>query len=122
MRSKDVVGRYGEDLAARYLGEVGLAVLDRNWRCPDGELDIVALEGAVLAFVEVKTRSTLGYGDPAEAVHAVKAARIHRLALRWLDEHRECGLPRHLQLRFDVVSVVRLAPGGPAVRHLRAAF
>ena len=117
-----MVGRYGEDLAARYLGEAGLDVLERNWRCPDGELDIVALDGAVLAFVEVKTRSTLGYGDPAEAVHPVKAARIHRLALRWLDEHRHCGLPRRPELRFDVVAVVRLAPGGPTVRHLRAAF
>ena len=117
-----MVGRYGEDLAVRYLDAAGLDVLDRNWRCPEGELDIVALDGAVLAFVEVKTRSTLGYGDPAEAVHPLKAPRIHRLALRWLDAHRECGLPRHPPLRFDVVSVLRLAPGGPAVRHLRGAF
>ncbi|MGH8963581.1 MAG: YraN family protein [Jatrophihabitantaceae bacterium] len=122
MRTKDLVGRFGEDLAARHLSEAGLDVLERNWRCPEGELDIVARDGSVLAFIEVKTRSTLAYGDGAEAVTAVKAARIHRLAMRWLDEHRA---PRRLgwpELRFDVVSIVRLAPGGPSVRHLRGAF
>jgi putative endonuclease len=120
MRKKDLVGRFGEDLAARHLSDAGLDVLDRNWRCRDGELDIVALDGAVLAFVEVKTRSTRAFGDPAEAVNPVKAARIHRLAVRWLDEHRSgVGWP---ELRFDVVSVVRLAPGGPSVEHLRGAF
>ncbi|MEO8887708.1 MAG: YraN family protein [Jatrophihabitantaceae bacterium] len=120
MRKKDLVGRFGEDLAARHLTSAGLQVLDRNWRCSEGELDIVAREGTVLAFIEVKTRSTLAFGDPAEAVHAVKAARIHRLAVRWLEQNRaSIGWP---ELRFDVVSIVRLAPGGPAVRHLRGAF
>lgn len=122
MRTKDAVGRFGEDLAARHLSEAGLQVIERNWRCAEGELDIIALEGPVLAFIEVKTRSSTAFGDPAEAVTRVKAARIHRLALRWLDEHRtESGLGWP-ELRFDVVAIVRLAPGGPAVRHLRAAF
>jgi putative endonuclease len=122
MRNKDLLGRYGEDLAARHLTNAGLDVLERNWRCADGELDIIARDGAVLAFVEVKTRTTLAFGDPAEAVGPAKSARIHRLALRWLDEHRDSiglGWP---QLRFDVVSIVRRAPGGPSVRHLRGAF
>jgi putative endonuclease len=122
MRKKDLVGQFGEDLAARHLSNAGLDVLERNWRCPEGELDIIALEGAVLAFVEVKTRSTLAYGDPAEAVTPVKAARIHRLAMRWLDEHRTSTGLGWPELRFDVVSIVRLAPGGPSVRHLRGAF
>ena len=120
MRVKDAVGRFGEDLAARFLSESGLVVLERNWRCADGELDIVAREGAVLAFVEVKTRSTLAYGDPGEGVDPAKAARIHRLAFRWLAEHRLAG--EHAQIRFDLVSIVRLAPGGPDVRHVRGAF
>lgn len=120
MRTKDAVGRFGEDLAARYLSESGLEVLERNWRCADGELDIVAREGDVLAFVEVKTRSTTAFGEPVEAVTPVKAARIHRLAMRWLAERRP-GAP-WCPIRFDVVSVVRLAPGGPSVSHLRGAF
>jgi putative endonuclease len=122
MRSKDAVGRFGEDLAARHLSEAGLELLDRNWRCHEGELDIIARDGEVVAFVEVKTRSTLAFGAPAEAVNPVKAARIHRLAMRWLAEQRDQGMPPWRQLRFDVVSVVRLAPGGPAVTHLRGAF
>jgi putative endonuclease len=120
MRVKDAVGRFGEDLAARHLGAAGLQVLARNWRCPEGELDIVARDGDVVAFVEVKTRSTMAFGAPAEAVTPVKADRIHRLAMHWLDEHREqIGWPA---IRFDVVSIVRLGPGGPSVEHLRGAF
>ena len=120
MRVKDAVGRFGEDLAARFLSESGMVVLERNWRCAEGELDIVAREGAVVAFVEVKTRSTLAYGDPGEGIDHAKASRIHRLAFRWLAEHRTgAGFP---QIRFDLVSIVRLAPGGPHVRHVRGAF
>jgi putative endonuclease len=120
MRVKDAVGRFGEDLAVRYLSEAGLQVLERNWRCADGELDIVAGEGEVLVFVEVKTRSTTAFGEPAEALTPVKAARIHRLALRWLAEHR-ADAP-WCPIRFDVVAIVRRAPGGPALTHLRGAF
>jgi len=120
MKTKDAVGRYGEELAARYLANAGLTIIDRNWRCAAGELDLVAREGATLVFVEVKTRSTSAFGDPAEAITAAKAARIRRLGLQWLDEHREVyGWP---DLRFDVVAIVRLAADGPLLRHLRGAF
>lgn len=123
MRVKDAVGRFGEQLAAAHLAAAGLTILERNWRCADGELDIVALDGDVLVVVEVKTRSSVAFGDPAEAVHPAKAARIRRLALRWLQERREELLGDCWpELRFDVVAVVRLAPGGPTVRHLEAAF
>jgi putative endonuclease len=118
MRVKDAVGRFGEDLAATYLHDAGLTIVERNWRCSDGELDIVARDGEVLIFVEVKTRSSTAFGDPAEAVNPVKANRLRKLALRWLAEHRD--IPYWSQLRFDVVSVLRLAPGGPSVRHLKA--
>lgn len=121
MRVKDAVGQYGEDLAVDVLQNAGLQVLERNWRRPEGEIDIIALDGPVVVFVEVKTRSTPAFGDPAEAVTALKAARIHRLAMRWVDEHRAQG-GGWCELRFDVVSIVRLAPGGPDVRHLRGAF
>ncbi|TAM93190.1 MAG: YraN family protein [Jatrophihabitans sp.] len=121
MRVKDAVGRFGEQLAERHLVSAGMTVLDRNWRCPEGELDLVVRDGPTIAFVEVKTRSTLAFGHPAEAVTARKAARIHRLAMRWLARwQRENGSVA--AIRFDLVSVVRLAPGGPSVVHLPGAF
>jgi putative endonuclease len=117
MRVKDAVGRYGEQLAADHLSAAGMQVLDRNWRCVEGELDIVARDDASLVFVEVKTRSSAAYGDPLESVTPAKAARLRRLALCWLREHHaEAYAP---ELRFDVVGVLRLAPGGPAVQHLK---
>lgn len=122
MRAKDAVGRYGERVAAEHLVSSGLAILDRNWRCKEGELDIVARDGDALVFVEVKTRSSTAYGDPAEAISAAKAARIRGLAMRWIEQNR--GLPSRYrkQLRFDVVSVLRSEAGKASVRHLRAAF
>lgn len=119
MRVKDAVGQFGERLAAARLVQDGLVLRERNWRCSDGEIDIVATDGDVLVFVEVKTRSGTAFGDPAEAVVAAKAARLRRLAVRWLAEHPDEYWP---QLRFDVVAVQRRAPGGPVVRHLRDAF
>jgi putative endonuclease len=119
MRVKDVVGRYGEDLAVAHLRELGLQVLDRNWRCSAGELDVVARDGEALVFVEVKTRSSLAFGDPAEAVSPVKAARLRRLALHWLDAHRD-EVHYVPQLRFDVVSILRAQGRPPQLRHLRA--
>lgn len=119
MRVKDAVGRFGEQLAVEWLTAEGLTVLERNWRCSDGELDIVAAEGHTLVFVEVKTRSSFGFGDPAEAVVPAKAARLRRLAVRWLIEHPEPYWP---DIRFDVIAVVRRTPSGPSVRHLRGAF
>ena len=120
MRVKDAVGRFGEDLAIAHLRAAGCQIVQRNWRCPDGEIDIVAIEGDALVFVEVKTRSTSAFGHPAEAVTPAKAARVRRLAARWLAENR--GGPSWPQLRFDVVAVTRLAPGGPVISHLRGAF
>jgi putative endonuclease len=98
-----------------------LVIIDRNWRCPEGELDIVALDGPALVFCEVKTRSSVTFGTPAEAVTPVKAARIRRLALRWLVANREES-EYWPQLRFDVVSVLRRRSGPPEVDHLIDAF
>jgi putative endonuclease len=113
------LGRWGEDVAARHLQEGGAEVLERNWRCREGELDLVVRDGDAIVFVEVKTRSGRGYGEPAEAVTRLKARRIHLLAARWLAEHRPPGGP--WDLRFDVVSVLRTADG-PEVVHLHGAF
>jgi putative endonuclease len=117
--AKDALGRYGEDLAAQHVGAAGWEVLARNWRCREGELDIVAREpDGTVVFLEVKTRRTAAFGDPAEAVSPAKARRLRVLASRWLAEHPTGSAP----LRFDVVSVVRERGAAPVVRHLRSAF
>lgn len=116
MAAKDAVGRYGEDVAARHLVELGYQLLHRNWRCELGEIDIVARDGDCLVVCEVKTRRSTAFGHPAEAVTAQKAARLRRLAARWL---QETGL-RPPQVRIDVVAVLRPPRGPAAVEHLRA--
>lgn len=118
MRVKDAVGRFGEDTAVRHLEASGLEILDRNWRCRDGEIDIVARDCDFLVFCEVKTRSGSGFGVPAEAVDHAKVKRIRRLAARWLVDRR----PPHAELRFDVVSVRRSRSAPPVVEHIRGAF
>jgi len=118
MAAKDDLGRYGEDIAVGHLEDAGMVVLARNWRCSQGELDIVARDGPTLVFCEVKTRSGSRFGSPAEAVGPVKARRIRRLAAAWLAEAGR-GWP---ELRFDVVSIVRPDGCEPAVEHLRGAF
>lgn len=120
MRVKDAVGRFGEELAVVALEAAGLTVLERNWRCHAGEIDVVARDGDVLVVVEVKTRSSGGFGSPAEAVTVPKRLRLRRLAVLWMEAHREGAW--WSAVRFDVVSVVRLAAGGPRISHVRAAF
>lgn len=114
MRAKDAVGRYGEDVATAHVRERGWQVLDRNWRCPDGELDLVALDGTELVVVEVKTRRSTAYGAPAEAVTARKLARVRRLAARWLAAHDV----RPASVRVDVVCVLVPRRGAAQVEHL----
>lgn len=108
------LGDYGERLAARYLAERGLTVLERNWRCAHGELDLVAREGDCLVFCEVKTRRSQRFGAPVEAVTPRKAARLRRLAAAWLREHDERGE----RIRIDVIGILRPAQGPARLRHL----
>ncbi|HET7802226.1 MAG TPA: YraN family protein [Humibacillus xanthopallidus] len=110
------LGDYGERLAARYLLAQGVQILDRNWRCVRGELDIVAREGADLVVCEVKTRSGEGFGAPFEAVTWRKQRRLRQLGGLWRDEHPDQSAG---PLRIDVVSILCL-PGRPArLEHLR---
>jgi putative endonuclease len=118
VRAKDAIGRYGEDVAARHLLDSGLEILARNWRCPEGEIDIVARERGALVICEVKTRSSDRYGVPAEAVTRRKADRLRRLAYCWLKENPAGGA----DVRFDVVAVTRSRAGAAVVEHVRAAF
>jgi putative endonuclease len=118
MAAKDELGRRGEDEAVRYLERRGLVVLSRNWRCRDGELDVVATDATRLVVCEVKTRSGTRFGEPAEAVTNRKAARIRRVTQAWLAAHKV----RWCEIRFDVVAVL-MEPGRPAtLRHYEAAF
>ena len=117
-KAKDAVGAYGERVAARLLAENGMDLLDRNWRCPDGELDIVARDGDTIVFCEVKTRRGERYGVPAEAVGPGKVRRLRALAAAWLRAHPD----RRGQVRFDVVSVRTRRTGAASVEHVRGAF
>jgi putative endonuclease len=121
------LGRYGEEVAAAHLLAAGLTIVARNWRCSDGEVDIVALDGDVLVMCEVKTRRSVGFGTPLDAVTPAKAARLRRLALRWLTDQRVGAgslseFARYAEVRFDVVSVLRPLSGAMSVEHLRGAF
>ena len=109
------LGDYGERLAERYLTDLGLAVVDRNWRCARGELDLVARDGDCLVFCEVKTRRSSRFGSPVEAVHPRKAARLRRLAAAWLQEHDD----RPARIRIDVIGILRPAVGKAVVRHVQ---
>lgn len=115
MRAKDAVGQYGEGIAVRHLHDAGFVVLERNWRCELGEIDIVARDGDDLVFCEVKTRTGSGFGAPIEAVTARKAARLRRLAARWLADHQV----HPAGIRVDVVGVLRPRRGPALVEHLR---
>jgi putative endonuclease len=112
------LGASGEDLVARWYESHGYRVLDRNWRCADGELDVVARRDGVLVFCEVKTRSSNAYGVPAEAVTHTKARRIRRLAARWLSE----GRVRAPEVRFDVAAVRVRRDAPPEIDVIEAAF
>jgi putative endonuclease len=115
VRAKDALGRLGEDIAARHLEQDGFVVLERNWRCDLGEIDIVAREGDVLVVCEVKTRSSLRYGSPFEAVTERKLHRLERLGIAWM---RERGV-RPRSMRIDVVAVLRPRSGPSVLDHVR---
>lgn len=120
MAAKDELGRRGEDTAADYLTKRhGMVVLSRNWRCREGELDIVATDAENrLVVCEVKTRSGTRFGEPAEGVTPSKIRRIRRLSRMWMAAHHVAWC----EVRFDVVAVV-MPPGGPAtVTYYPAAF
>jgi putative endonuclease len=104
------LGQWGEELAAARLEERGYVVHERNWRCPAGEIDIVAEAGRCLVFVEVRTRRGRKYGTPEESVTPAKQAKLVELAQTYLQEHRWDG-----DWRIDVVAV-EMTSGGKLLR------
>jgi putative endonuclease len=116
--ARQAVGAYGERCAVRHLVAAGLRVVVRNWRSDQGEIDIIAWDGDVLAICEVKTRRGSTFGSPAEAVVPRKARRLRRLAAQWLEAHG--AQPR--EVRFDVIEVFAPGRGAARVEHTRGAF
>ena len=108
------LGRYGEVLAARHLVERGMVVLDRNWRCPLGEIDLVLRDGDTLVVCEVKTRTSHDFGSPHEAVTPAKLERMGRLAAAWLATHEVSPT----EVRLDLVAVLRPRRGRSQVEHV----
>ena len=114
-RQRSALGAYGEALAARHLVQQGMVLLDRNWRCDLGEVDLVLRDGRVLVVCEVKTRSSLAYGSPLEGVTEQKASRLRRLAARWLADHEV----HPDEVRIDLVGVLVPSSGAVEVDHVR---
>jgi putative endonuclease len=114
MNAKDVLGRQGEQLAAEFLAAAGLHILDRNWRCPQGEIDIVAVDGRALVVCEVKTRSGVRFGTPLESITRQKARRLRHLAVQWVRHH---GVLFD-EIRIDVIGVLQTGPGQFSIEHV----
>ena len=95
-------GAWGEDLVAEWYVKRGYDIVARNWRCRQGEIDIIAIRDLVLVICEVKTRATADFGSPALAVDANKQQRLRRLAAHWLSENPTT----RVSVRFDVAAVV----------------
>ena len=111
------LGNEGERITSRYLTERGYHVLERNFRCRGGEVDLIALDGATLVFVEVKLRRSLARGSPLEAVTAVKQGRVRRAAQVYLAYSGQV----FSRIRFDVVAIMK-AGKRTDITHLKAAF
>lgn len=143
MAAKDDLGRRGEELAAQFLGDAGYTIIDRNWRCARGEIDLVARDGNDTVFIEVKTRSSTAFGHPFEAITVQKLARLRRLAHAWCEAHPQgsgsvhVGPPlsdsklagsanrrelRNRAIRIDAISVIAATGCEPTIEHLRRVY
>jgi putative endonuclease len=117
MSQKQFIGRYGEDLAAKYLQDRGYSILERNWRCSLGEIDLIAKDRNSIVFVEVKTRNGIGYGHPFEAITANKVSRMRKLVAQWCAQNHQVGV----KVRIDAIAVL-IRSGKVAVEHLKQVF
>ncbi len=117
MADKDDLGRRGEEVAATWFEQRGYTVLERNWRCAIGELDLILRDGDTTVFAEVKTRTSVAYGHPFEAITQKKAQRLRQLAAEWCRQ-QDSGSPN---IRIDVVAVIDAWSAHPNVEHLSGA-
>lgn len=112
------LGQRGEDAASAYLERTGLTIVERNWKCPAGEIDIVALDGESLVLIEVKTRKTVAKGTPEDAITPAKQGRYRKLAEAYLQHAGTADVA----VRFDVITLLVLSEDRALLRHHRAAF
>jgi putative endonuclease len=117
--ARRALGAAGEEIVAQWYTDAGYRVLDRNWRCREGELDLVVARPGLVVFCEVKTRRSDAFGSPAEAVTTTKQRRLRTLAMRWLAEHPGA---RARELRFDVASVMATRGIAPVIEVIEGAF
>lgn len=117
MTDAHALGALGERLAEQHLLARGMVLIERNWRCPSGEIDLVMRDGDEVVFVEVKTRRALGYGHPLEAITLTKLHRLRRLAAEWCRQQREAGESPG-RIRIDAVAVVAPDHAPARIDHL----
>lgn len=115
MARKDDLGRAGEDRAASYLAAQGYRIVERNWRCAQGEIDIIATRDGVVTFIEVKTRTSTAFGHPFDAIDARKRDRMWRLAYTWAGANPGSGAR---PLRLGVIGIIGADPARGTVEHL----
>lgn len=116
--ANQTLGKEGEAIAVQYLQGQNYVVIDRNFRCKCGELDIVAREGKTIVFVEVKTRKTLTYGPPQLSVTQFKQRQISKAALLYIAKKRIEGT----NARFDVIAILLKRNEAPKIEHIKNAF
>ena len=112
------IGRRGENAAVRYLERFGYEIVERNWKCPAGEADIIARDEDSLVFVEVKTRTSIEMGLPSEAVTPEKRSRYEKIAAWYLRDYEFVDIP----VRFDIVAILVVAEDRALLRHYANAF
>ncbi len=111
-------GRRGEDLAASYLSRLGFEILERNYRCRWGEIDIICRRGNLMVFVEVRSKSSELFGTPEESISRTKVSRIRKTALEYL---REKMAGKQFKMRFDLIAIT-FRDGQANVNHIEGAF
>ena len=113
-KNKQQIGAFGEQAVTEFLIKQNIEVIERNWRIREGEIDIVALNASgVFSFIEVKTRSSVAFGNPFEAINRDKAHRMQRLALAWLATHGCLGC----DYQIDVAAVMISVDGTPSIEY-----
>lgn len=117
--SNKTLGSYGESLARQYLQTQGYRILEENFRNKLGEIDLIAQDGKTICFVEVKTRQSLGQGQPYEAVTPWKIRKLSQMATFYL-KHKYHSL--EIPSRFDVISIVQDKTNAPSIQHIKNAF
>ncbi len=118
MGNNKILGAFGEDLACKHIAELGYRVLERNFSCRAGEIDIIAVQGDTVAFIEVKTRSSEKYGLPSEAVSRSKQQKIVKTALYYLQHNRLLDY----MCRFDVIEIIIDEEDNQRVNLIKDAF